>query len=223
MKNVKNLNSEGTSSVIDSQNNRNAGQGDGSAEDESRLISQSQSGNIDAFGQLVVKYQHRLFNAILRMVASYDDAQELTQEAFCRALRGIRKFRGSSGFYTWLFRIGINLSINHRRRKQQIHFASLHDNRNVMGQQAAGLAEMADLRSRSPEYQVELNEAHQRVIAALERLEPQERAIVVLRDIEEMNYDQIAAVLEIPIGTVKSRLSRARMALREIVLKNRHE
>lgn len=222
MKNEKNMNSEGTSFLVDSQNNWKAAKNSGSAEEENRLVSQSQNGNIDAFGQLVIKYQNRLFNAILRMVGSYDDAQELTQDAFCRALRGIRKFRGSSGFYTWLFRIGINLSINHRRRKQQIHFANLQDRKNVMGQQASGLAEMADHRSRSPEYQVELTEAHQKVMAALERLEPQERAIIILRDIEEMNYEEMAVVLEIPVGTVKSRLSRARMALREMVVK-KHE
>jgi len=81
---------------------------------------------------------------------------------------------------------------------------------------------MADQRSRSPEYQVELSEAHQKVMAALERLEPQERAIIILRDIEEMNYEEMAVVLEIPVGTVKSRLSRARMALREMVVK-KHE
>jgi RNA polymerase sigma-70 factor (ECF subfamily) len=178
---------------------------------------------MDAFGRLVETYQNRLFNAVLRMVGSHDDAQELTQEAFCRALRGIRKFRGSSGFYTWLFRIGMNLCINHRRRNRQVNFRSLQEERNIMGQQAAGLAEMADHRSRNPELQAELSETHQKVLAAMEQLEPQQRVIVVLRDIEEFNYEQIGNILEIPTGTVKSRLSRARLALREMLVKKNHE
>lgn len=179
------------------------------------LISRCRSGDMTAFGALVEKYQHRLFNAVLRMVYNFDDAQELTQEAFVRALKGLKKFRGQAGFYTWLFRIGFNLCINYRRKQQPVSFSTLQSQREVGGRQADGLVEMADSRNPLPTRQVQLGEEHRRVIDAMQQLAPEARAVVVLRDIEELDYAQIAKILEVPTGTVKSRLFRARMALRE--------
>ena len=180
---------------------------------EDVLISRCRAGNMVAFGQLIEKYQDRLFNAIFRMVNNYDDAQELTQEAFVRALKGIKRFRGNARFYTWLFRIGINLSISHRRR-QRVRLMTTGPNVAKSGQ-AAALMEMADAKSPSPLREAQIRERHQQVLDALERLEPQARAVVVLRDIEQLDYAEIARILEVPTGTVKSRLFRARMAVRE--------
>jgi len=182
------------------------------------LISRCRSGDMKAFGTLVEKYQDRLFNAVHRMVYNVDDAQELTQEAFVRALKGLKKFREQAGFYTWLFRIGFNLCINYRRKQQSVSFSALQRPSERGGHQAAGLMEMADSQSPQPARQVQLGEEHQRVIDALQRLAPEARAVVVLRDIEELDYAEMAAILEIPTGTVKSRLFRARMALREQLL-----
>jgi len=182
------------------------------------LISRCRSGDMTAFGALVEKYQHRLFNAVLRMVYNFDDAQELTQEAFVRALKGLKKFRGQAGFYTWLFRIGFNLCINYRRKQQPVLFSTFQSSREVGGRQADGLVEMADSRSPLPARQVQISEEHRRVLDALGQLAPDARAVVVLRDIEELDYAEIAQILDVPTGTVKSRLFRARMALREQLL-----
>ena len=182
------------------------------------LISRCRSGDMTAFGALVEKYQHRLFNAVLRMVYNFDDAQELTQEAFVRALKGLKKFRGQAGFYTWLFRIGFNLCINYRRKQQPVSFSTFRSQSETGGRQADGLLEMADSESAQPTRQVQLSEEHRRVLDALQQLVPDARAVVVLRDIEELDYAEIATILEIPTGTVKSRLFRARMALRKQLL-----
>ena len=182
------------------------------------LISRCRSGDMTAFGALAEKYQHRLFNVVLRMVYNFDDAQELTQETFVRALKGLKKFRGQAGFYTWLFRIGFNLCINYRRKQQPVSFSTFQSQREVGGRQADGLMEMADSRSPLPTRQVQISEEHRRVMEALGQLAPDARAVVVLRDIEELDYAEIAKILEIPSGTVKSRLFRARMALREQLL-----
>ena len=213
MKEVLDQVCEGTNPPVTSQNNKAKEQSSGSGTEDEQLVSRCRGGDMAAFGRLIEKYQHRLFNTILRTVGNYDDAQELTQEAFVRAMQAIKKFRGSASFYTWLFRIGMNLSINHHRRRQRVHFASLH--REEAGGQAEGLvAALADTQSPSPLGQSELKEEYHRVLEALDDLEAPARAVVVLRDIEELNYDEISRILEVPIGTVKSRLFRARNALR---------
>ncbi len=188
---------------------------------EELQISRCRSGDMTAFGSLVEKYQDRLFNAVVRMVYNVDDAQELTQEAFVRALKGLKSFRGQAGFYTWLFRIGFNLCINYRRKQQPVSFSVFQTSQEKGGRQADGLVEMADSRGLQPMRQAQLSEEHRRVLDALQQLAPEARAVVVLRDIEELDYAQIAQILEVPSGTVKSRLFRARMALREQLLDDR--
>ena len=207
--------SSGTASPVAGQNGKGANVPDGRVPTDEVLVGRCRNGDLAAFGQLIERHQDRLFNAVLRMVNNYDDAQELTQEAFFRALRGIRKFRGKAGFYTWLFRIGINLSLNFCRRRGKIHFTSLHGPSDELGHQADALMGPADTTELSPLRQTQISEEHQRVLQALEELEPRARAVVVLRDIEELDYRDIATILDVPVGTVKSRLSRARMALRE--------
>jgi len=211
----KNNSVYGTQAPLVSQNRRNNEKVTDIRAEEDNLIKRCRNGNIGALEQLIEKYQDRLFNAILRMVGNYDDAQELTQEALFRAIKGLKKFRGNAGFYTWLFRIGINLCINHRRRRQRVHFASMHSETGDVGHQADGLAAvMTDHRSPSPVQQAQTNEEYNQILDALEELDPPGRAVVILRDIEDLNYGQIARILEVPIGTVKSRLCRARSQLR---------
>ena len=186
-------------------------------DDEQTLIGRSRQGDMDAFGRLIEKYQDRLFNAVLRIVANRDDAMELTQEAFVRALKGIKKFKGQATFYTWLFRIGVNLAINHRRRHREL-LSSTFGREGRLGQQADPLAAMVESDEPSPLDEVQLQEEHERVLDAIKTLQPNARALVVLRDIEGLNYSQIADILELATGTVKSRLSRARRAIREELL-----
>ena len=216
MKDLKNTSSDGTAPPPGSLNNERTDRRDRPDEPtDQQLVTRCRAGHMDAFATLIERHQHRLFNAILRMVANYDDAQEITQDAFVRALQGLKKFRGNAAFYTWLFRIGMNLSINHRRRQQHMRFASLAvEPSDITGSQADRLANLADHTAVSPSRQAQINEDHHRVLAALQDLPPHSRAVVVLRDIEQLDYAQIAKILELPVGTVKSRISRARDSLR---------
>lgn len=182
------------------------------------LVDRLQGGDLAAFAELITRYQDRLYNAQLRIVGHAEDARDLTQETFLRALSAVSSFRGQSGLYTWLFRIGVNLAMNHRRRGQRDQ--ALRNPRGnhdpVVARQAERLARQAGERAEpTPDCQAEASERHELVRRALDELEPRQRAIVVLRDIEGLDYHQIAEVLDLAVGTVKSRLHRARMALRE--------
>lgn len=184
---------------------------------DEQLVERCRGGNMGAFAQLTVRHQDRLYNVMLRMVGQTEDAQDLTQEAFVRALNGLRRFRGHAGFYTWLFRIGVNLALNHLKRRRPVAFSTLAGP-DEDGHQAAGLLEFVDQRGPRPVHQAQVNEMHQRVLAGLGALDEQMRTVVVLRDIEQLDYAQIAQILRVPVGTVKSRLSRARMSLRQQIL-----
>ena len=179
------------------------------------LLARCRNGDLDAFDVLLSKYQDRIFNSLLRMVGNYDDALELTQETFVRAIRAIRQFRGNSGFYTWLFRIGMNLAINFHRRRKRVQISSLDTAAQSTGHQADGLIKLIESDDPRPDERAEQNEQYQLLLQAIYQLEPPARAVLVLRDIEQLDYAEIADILSLPIGTVKSRLARARMALRE--------
>ncbi len=173
------------------------------------LLERCRRGELAAFGLLVRKYQDRVFNSILRMCANRDDAEELCQETFVKALQSLGSFRQESGFYTWLFRIAVNLTISSRRRKGRVKFHSLDDD--GANQQSTRRRDvLADHRDNDPQQVAERSDTRQRVLQALEELDEEFRVAVVLRDVEGMNYEQVAAVLDIPVGTVKSRLHRAR-------------
>jgi len=183
--------------------------------DDAALVEQCRGGDMQAYGLLVAKYQDRLFNMVYRMCGRRADAEELAQEAFLKALERIGQFRGHSQFYTWLFRIAANLTISHRRRSGRVRFQSLTGPEKFEHSQADALtATVARRRTRAPEAPVIAAETHQRVMDALEELDDEFRLVVVLCDMEDMDYAQIAQVLDVPIGTVKSRLHRARCMLR---------
>lgn len=193
------------------------------------LFRLAQTGDRGAFGQIVQLYQDRVYNAILRTVGDADDARELTQETFTRALGKIDGFRGEAQPYTWLFRIALNLSISRLRTVRRHRTFSLDgsssspasgDNgqaRDGAGDdQATALRERVAVdRSAGPAEQVECRERNAAVLAALGRLDPEYRAVLVMRDVEGFDYQQMADVLGLPLGTLKSRLFRARIALRD--------
>ncbi len=184
--------------------------------DDAAMIAACRKGRMDAFGSLIAKYQDRLYNAILRMCGDRDQAADLCQEAFVKVLERLDTFRGNSQFYTWLFRIAVNLTISRRRRDGRVRFTSLSSDVELGDGQAAALAgHGAPARQTDPARQVMDSELMRRVLEAMETLEDEFRVVVVLRDIEGMDYDQIASVLSAPVGTVKSRLHRARLMLRE--------
>ncbi len=177
------------------------------------LLKRARAGDRGAFGQIVVLYQDRLFNAIVRLAGDRDEAAELTQEAFTRGLAGIESFRGESAPYTWLFRIAVNLTISRLRKVQRHRVFSLdrplgngHPGRR--DDQAAGLVDRVRESAPGPSAQVENRERAEQVVAALGRVDPEYRAVLVMRDIEGFDYQQMADVLSLPLGTLKSRLFR---------------
>ena len=183
-------------------------------EDEQIILRCRKDDSMAAFGLLVEKYQDRVFNAALRMVGNHDDALDLTQEAFCRALRSLSRFRGGSVFYTWMFRITMNLCIDFRVKRRRLRVAGDFAEPDVSESQAGTLFDMMESREPGPAVAAQAKEKRERILAAIESLDPQDRAIVVLREVEQLDYKQISKVLEVPVGTVKSRLARARLKLR---------
>jgi RNA polymerase sigma-70 factor (ECF subfamily) len=184
--------------------------------EDSALLEQCRRGDMQAFGALVAKYQDRIFNMVFRMCGRRADAEELAQETFLKALERIGQFRGQSQFYTWLFRIAANLTISHRRRGGRVRFQSLSGPEEFEQSQADALtAAVARKRSPAPEAAAMAAETGRRVMDALEELDDEFRLVVVLSDMEEMDYAQISDVLGVPIGTVKSRLHRARCILKD--------
>ncbi|MEI7835724.1 MAG: sigma-70 family RNA polymerase sigma factor [Planctomycetota bacterium] len=184
--------------------------------EDAAMVERFRQGDMQAFGALVCKYQDRIFTMVLRMCPNRAEAEELAQESFLRAMERIDQFRGHSQFYTWLFRIAANLTLSHRRRAGRVKFRSMDLLDETGGSQAANLAdEAAGRRCERPDEAAMARETQHRVLAAMDELDDEFRIVLVLRDIEEMEYDQIAHVLDLPPGTVKSRLHRARCALKD--------
>ena len=177
--------------------------------DDETLVKQCQRGDSEAMTCLIVKYQDRIYNTILKICNNSDDAAELTQDTFVKVIENITAFRGKSSFYTWLFRVAVNETINFCRRRFKVPVQSLD----------SGLSLTAPTESpeNDPARLAQQKEVIQLLTAAIGRLDEDHRVVLVLRDIEQMSYDQIAEVLQLELGTVKSRLSRARALLRELL------
>lgn len=194
---------------------------DSSGGRDAELLRKAQNGDRGAFGQIVVLYQDRLYNALLRMVGDPEEARELVQETFTRALMKLSSFRGEAGPYTWLFRIGVNLAISQLRKLKRHRVFSLDRPASGNGRQSDNEDQASSLLDRvaqdcsGPAEDVETRERSQQVLAALGRLDAEYRAVLVMRDIEGFDYQQMAEVLSLPLGTLKSRLFRARLALRD--------
>lgn len=171
-----------------------------------RLIDEALAGNTKSFGELVQKYQNRLFNTMFHVVGSREEAEDVVQDAFVQAFVKLGSFQGASAFYTWLYRIAFNLSVSRRRRKRPE--LSIDVVRETTGNDP--LAENG-----YPTELMERKESVEQVRRALETLQEDHRAILVLREIEGYCYEEISHILDMPIGTVRSRLHRARLQLRE--------
>jgi RNA polymerase sigma-70 factor (ECF subfamily) len=187
------------------------------------LLQRAQAGDRGAYGQIVLMYQDRLYNAVVRLVGDREEARELTQEAFTRGLMKLDSFRGDAAPYTWLFRIAVNLAISQLRKVQRQRVFSLDRPPSRNGRhapaddEAPGLVDRlaSDRGEPSPPQRAENRERDETVLAALGRLDAEYRAVLVMRDIEGFDYQQMADVLGLPLGTLKSRLFRARLALRD--------
>jgi RNA polymerase sigma-70 factor (ECF subfamily) len=187
--------------------------------DDAILVRQCRQGDSVAVERLIIKYQDRIFNVILKICGNKDDAAELTQETFVKFIENIGSFAGRSAFYTWLFRVAVNLTLNYCKRRAKLPMRSLDAAAGMeAGEGAAQLkAFLADKDSLDPAVVAQNREIGEIVMQSLGTLDDDHRAVLVLRDIEGMAYAEIADTLDVRLGTVKSRLSRARGNLKEIL------
>jgi RNA polymerase sigma-70 factor, ECF subfamily len=167
------------------------------------LVDRSQAGDNDAFGKLVTKYRAQIYSMLYSMVRNENDAWDLAQESFLRAWRSIHKFEGRSSFYTWLYRLTLNLAIDSLRRKGRFVEVELDD--------------AIPCSLPSPRANYRRTEIRQHINAALELLPPEHRVAIVLKEIEGLQYQEIADILDISIGTVMSRLFHGRKKLQSIL------
>jgi RNA polymerase sigma-70 factor, ECF subfamily len=184
--------------------------------EDAELVELSRQGDVAAFGRLVLKYQDRVFNTCWRMCGDRTEAEDLSQEAFVRAFQSIGGFGGRARFSTWVFRIAVNLVLSARRKKKGKATYSL-DAGSDRGDRDVPSSPMVRLVSDepTPERQAVDREQERIVLDALAAMDEESRSVIVLRDVESFGYEEIAEILGIPAGTVKSRLHRARMALRD--------
>jgi RNA polymerase sigma-70 factor (ECF subfamily) len=187
--------------------------------DDTTLVEQCRQGDSEATERLIVKYQNRIYNVILKICANADDAAELSQETFVKVIENIDKFEGRSSFYTWLFRIAVNLTLSYCKRSVKLGLKSLDFEADEHGRESrSALKEFLSDDSLSDPAAIASNkELCELIKKALMKLDDNQRAVIVLRDIEGMDYAQIAKVLDVELGTVKSRLNRGRNNLREIM------
>src|SRR5690625_3321316 len=176
---------------------------------DQELVERVQNGDKSAFDVLVGKYQHKIISLVTRYVNDHAEAMDVAQEAFIKAYRAIGRFRGDSAFYTWLYRIAVNTAKNHLVAQSRRPPESDID---------AQDAEQYDYESRlkeqeTPEGLVERDEVARTIIAAIDELPEDLRTAITLRELEGLSYEEIAQAMECPIGTVRSRIFRAREAI----------
>ena len=181
---------------------------------DQQLIDQTLAGNTDAFGGLVGRHQDRLFNSIVHLMRNESDAQDVVQDAFLLALTKLDSFKGNSQFYTWLFRIARNSAISRLRKKRPK--VSL-DSPSVGGHADDVMPLELPGKVAAPSDEMERQERAQGLMDALGRLSPEHREILVLREMDGLDYETIGEMLELAVGTVRSRLHRARSQLREFL------
>jgi RNA polymerase sigma-70 factor, ECF subfamily len=171
---------------------------------DQECVRRLQRGEVEAFEVLVRRHQKTIFNLVYRVLGDYQEAAEISQEVFLSAYRSVRQFRGDASFSTWLYRIALNHASTRRKsiaswQKQTVPLDVVDP--------------VSDQRL-EPGQAMEQKETQQRVQQALNSLEPHDAMIILLRDLRGVHYDEVAQILDIPLGTVKSRLHRARQALK---------
>jgi RNA polymerase sigma-70 factor (ECF subfamily) len=174
--------------------------------DDRDLVGRARRGDPEAFTQLMMQYQVPLYNMALRMVGRPDDAADIAQEAFTRAWQKIRTLRDAP-FKSWLFQIAANLCYDHFRRGKR--YGVMPEDDQTSNVVSLGIA------TPDPQERAEASERNRLVRESIEALDPDMRVAIILRDVNGMAYDEIAGVLRVPLGTVKSRIARARAQVQE--------
>jgi RNA polymerase sigma-70 factor (ECF subfamily) len=176
--------------------------------DDNRLITECLRGRSEAYGELVRRYQDRLYNTVYRLLDNAEDAQDVVQEAFLSAYQSLAGFKGDSLFFTWLYRIAINTAIS-LKRKQRVAVSI------SAGSQVPEPVDGSEYGQ--PGHALEQAEEERRLQNALNRLSVEHRTVLIMKDMEGQKYETMAEVLRVPIGTIRSRLHRARVELREVL------
>jgi len=179
--------------------------------DDQRLITECLQGSATAFGVLVRHYQDRLYHSVYRMVDNAEDALDVVQDAFLNAYQNHDSFKGDALFFTWLYRIAVNTAISMKRKRRVV--LSIDSTRN--GESAIDPLDPSE--GNRPGHAMEQAEQERRIHQALQRLSPEHRAVLVMKDMEGQKYENIAEILGVPIGTIRSRLHRARLELRALL------
>lgn len=175
------------------------------------MIAKSKRGDREAFNELMLKYQKQVFNISYTMLSQYEDASDATQEVFVKVWRSIASFKGEASFTTWLYRICANVC-NDMLRKRQRHGITV--SLDVEDDERGAAGELVS-EAPTPEESLDLSETQKLVRNAISELSAEYREVIIYSDIQQMSYEEIAKILRCPTGTVKSRLNRARNALRK--------
>ena len=182
---------------------------------EQELVHSAQKGDSMAFGELMQAHQDKIYTLCYRMTGNAEDAADLTQEVFLSAWRSLSRFQEQSSFGTWIYRMATNASIDFLRREKRRQVLSMTMEEDSEERQA----QVPDERY-SPHRLLEQKEARQAVADALAALSPEHRQVLVLREMEGLSYQEIGQLLDLEEGTVKSRIARARLALRDFLIKS---
>lgn len=179
-------------------------------EADKELVRQVQEGNKRAFDLLVLKYQRRIMRLLARMINDPAEVEDVAQETFVKAYRALPQFRGDSNFYTWLYRIAINSARNWQAARHRRPYP-LHEYKNEEGETFSPEDTLTD--NNTPELELASREVAQTVHKAIDALAPELRTAIILREMEGLSYEEIAQAMDCPIGTVRSRIFRAREAI----------
>ena len=184
-------------------------------DEDAELVSFCKKGNVDAFEELVRKYQKKMLNIAYRMIGNYEDACEIVQDAFVSAYKAIRHFKGKARFSTWLYAIVVNLS---RNRLNQLKIQSKREAFSIddpVFTDSGGLAVKLASSEPSDMERLEKKDVQKKVQECINGLDNKFREVIILRDLQGFSYDEISDMLKMPVGTVKSRIFRAREMLRD--------
>jgi RNA polymerase sigma-70 factor (ECF subfamily) len=178
--------------------------------EEAELVRRARNGGLQAYDELVKRYQERIYATIYHMTSNHEDANDLAQESFIKAFQALKSFKGGSSFYTWLYRISVNKTINFlKQRKKRTHM-SLND-LDFNAEHDPDL--MALISDNTPRRAAGLTELQEKLNAALMRLSEPHRLVIVLHDVQGQSHEEIAKVMDCNIGTVRSRLFYARQQM----------
>jgi RNA polymerase sigma factor (sigma-70 family) len=178
--------------------------------DEALLVERARKGDLTAYDDLVRRYQERIYATVYHMTANHEDANDLAQEAFIKAFQALKTFKGGSSFYTWVYRIAVNKTINFLKQRKNRNQLSL-DDLDLNAEHDPDL--VALISEKTPRREVNLGELQEKLNTAMLKLSDAHRLVVTLHDVQGLSHEEIAKIMECNIGTVRSRLFYARQQL----------